>query len=746
VRDVRLWITGLGAVTALGSSAESLFGGLLTGRRPFRPVSLFDVSGQRAQFAAEVEALPEAPFARPDAPWSRTSLLALGAAREALAHAELDPRSSRVGLVVAGTTGGMLEAEGLLAGLHARPEARELLVELLSHPLTSTGDRLEEALGPFVRVRTLCSACSGGANALAVGAAWLLTGEVDAVLAGGADALCRLTFTGFNALAAVDPEPCRPFDRARRGLTLGEGAGFVVIERDARAVARKKPPIVELAGWAIGAEAHHITNPEADGRTASRLMTRAMERAGLDAASIDYVNAHGTGTPLNDPMEASAIRQALGAEAERVPVSSAKGHLGHTLGAAGAIEAVITAMAIARGVVPQTAGLVDPDPACPLVHVTRAPRPTRIRAALSNSFGFGGMDAVLLLSEPGYGRAHADRDRHASGRGEAIVVTGVAALASGGLFGGGDAATLLTTTEAAEAGLPATFEEPLDAALARRFDRPAKIGTLVSQRALEEALRASGELSRGVGIVLGSAFGNVDGSAAYMHRLFEKGPRFASPAEFPNLVPSSPVGHVSIYLRCEGPVLATADLATSGESAFAQALDLLSVGEAEAIVAGGMEERSGIVERILGALFALAPRETSSEPRPPRSEGGGALVLESEDVARARGVVPLARVRDRFEWRGDAGAALALLDPPRDAARALVVVPRELSLHAGFFGASPWGRVAVASTERASGHHEAQGALALAAAAACLGRGDVDEVLVLGLAKGRGYAFVLEKP
>ena len=240
----------------------------------------------------------------------------------------------------------------------------------------------------------------GGANAIVTAAEWIRSGRSARVLAGGADGLCRLTFTGFNALGAIAPEACRPFDRRRAGLGLGEGAAFLVLESEEEVHRRGATPLAELAGFAVGSEAHHITNPEPTGATAARLMNRALERAGITAAELDYVNAHGTGTLQNDAMEAKALHLALGSEVHRVAVSSCKGQIGHTLGACGAIEAAITVLAIVRGEIPPTGGLEEIDPACELMHVPGVGRKATVRAALSNSFGFGGSDTVLLFTRP----------------------------------------------------------------------------------------------------------------------------------------------------------------------------------------------------------------------------------------------------------------------------------------------------------------------------------------------------------
>jgi 3-oxoacyl-[acyl-carrier-protein] synthase II len=599
--------------------------------------------------------------------------------------------------------------------------------KMLSHPLTATSDRLVESLGvPIVRGRTLASACSSGANALIVAAGWLLAGEVDAVVAGASDGLCRLTFSGFNALAAVDPEPCRPFDRSRRGLSLGEGAGFLVLERADHAERRGARPIAELAGWAMGAEAHHITHPEPSGRAAGDLLSRAIAEAKLDAASIDYVNAHGTGTPHNDAMEAKALGLALGREIARVPVSSSKGQLGHTLGAAGAIEAVITTLAIDRQVVPPTAGLADPDPECAaLVHVMKEGRSARVRAAVSSSFGFGGMDGVLVLTEPGLAREHAPGARR-------IVVTGTYALAP----------------PSGQIRIAENFAQNLDRERARRLDRASRIGTFVAERSLVAAFADKTRPER-TGVVFGSAFGNIDASAAFMHRLTEKGPRFVSPAEFPNLVPSSPSGHASIYLGLRGAVLAVAELAASGESAFAQAAELVAEGAADAMVAGAIEEYSDIVEHALVGLFS--PPSQAGPSGDARGPGGGgrrteiaaALVVETEEAARARGAKMLARVEDTRAWVafGRSSPEITGVRAPRPGA--IAVVAREDARACELLRKAGWSTVPRVSCVERFGENEGLGAAALCVATERVARGEATEALVVGESRGTGFAFLL---
>jgi 3-oxoacyl-[acyl-carrier-protein] synthase II len=736
--SARLWITGAGLVTALGVGVEETWSGLVRGDRAISAATLFDTTGQRSALVAQVRdvVLPPSPPGLAGQ-WSRTSALALMAAREAIGGAELDARKLRVGLVIGGTTGGMFETEEILARLHSSQDARGDLDEMRCHPLMATGDRLEETLGPFARVRSISSACSSGANALVVAAGWLLSGEVDAVVAGGSDGLCRLTLSGFNALGILDSAPCRPFDRRRRGTTLGEGSGFLVLETASHARRRGALPIAELAGWALGSEAHHITNPAPGAAIVADLLGRALARARLSPSDIDYVNAHATGTVASDVMEAAALTRALGGEVRRIPVSSSKGQIGHTLGAAGAIEAVIAALVVQRRTLVPTAGLEQPDPACDLLHVPHVGVGTpRVRAALSNAFGFGGMDTVLVLTEPELGPR--DRSGPASisvpswGGSEPAVVTGVAIFGPGGLLGISECSKPFDAPWVLSG--PVDPEPMLDPFRARRLDRAARLGAVVAAHATAEAAASPTD----AGLVLGSAFGCVDESAAFMHRVFEMGPRSASPAEFPNLVPSSPVGHVTIYGGNHGPAFAVSDLATSGESAFAQAIELVNVGDGPLVIAGASEPRSDIVDRVLGGLFAHAPSQGAR-----RVDLAAAVVVERAASSRARGATALARVTQVLQWRADGAAAMTQLRPP-GGARAEVIVPRaDGSVHE-LLEQTKWGTCPRLSCAATFGESDALGAVAIAVAAARVGRGFSSEALIVGLARGRGYAIVLE--
>jgi 3-oxoacyl-[acyl-carrier-protein] synthase II len=739
----RIWVTGVGLVTALGDDVDRTWPRLVSGERGQKPLTLFEGASQRSTLvAASRLSVADAPAESSNGPWSRTSVFAWKAAAEALTGARMSPRPPRLGLVVGSTTGGMFETESLLAALHEDPDQRDALAKMTSQPLTATAEALSATLGPFSRVRTVCSACSSGANAFIVGALWLLSGEVDAALVGGADALCRLTLTGFNALSATDPDPCLPFDRRRKGLNLGEGAGFAVLERQASAETRGARAIAELSGWALGAEAHHITNPDPSGAPAARVVEAALRRAGLAPSAIDYVNAHGTATLLNDSMEAAALSRALGPDIERIAVSSSKGQLGHTLGAAGAVEAVLSALAVRQQVLLPTAGLDEPDPLFRLVHVPHEGRRARVRAALSNSFGFGGMDTVLVLSEPEYAPPF-QRRRHG------VVVTAAAALSPAGLFDADSVSRLLDEAPAQDATasplrVSRDLSPYLDTARARRLDRPARLSTVVASRALATARGDRGLLpTDNVGILLGTAFGSLDASAAFMHRLYEKGPRLASPADFPNLVPSSPVGHVSIYLGLTGPVVTTADLRASGESAVALAIELVQAGEADVLLAGAVEEASLLVGKVRAAILASHHTEGATRLARPRGEGAAVVALESAEGAAARGARVLARVEALYAWTDQAREPFA---PPRDASRAQVVTASDTATVSRLVAASAWETAGLRPLDASVGDHEAVGAIAIAAAVGLIHADLARDVLVIGVDAGHGYAIHLTSP
>jgi 3-oxoacyl-[acyl-carrier-protein] synthase II len=398
----RIAITGMGSINALGVGVEAFAHGLRAGRCAIRTLSLFPTSGFRTTIAAEIEDL-ELPAWIPPAiarRASRSAMLALIAADEAWCTAGLARHDrNSVGVVIGTTTGGMATGEECFRRTlrQESPLRRSRLSDWLETPASVPADVLANGFGCRGPRLTVSTACSSGANALGLAADWIRSNRVATVLCGGTDSLCRMTYSGFNALQALDRQPCRPFDRDRAGLTLGEGAAMFVFEDWERARQRGARILGEFAGYGVSADAHHLTQPRPDGEGAMRAMRRALDEGGVAIDEIDYVNAHGTGTPLNDVVETRAIKAVFGARADRLPVSSTKSMIGHCLAAAGAIEALASLLALRQQFLPPTANLEQPDPECDLDYVPQASRSASLCTVLSNSYGFGGNNTSLIL-------------------------------------------------------------------------------------------------------------------------------------------------------------------------------------------------------------------------------------------------------------------------------------------------------------------------------------------------------------
>ncbi len=397
----RVVVTGVGTVNALGGSVAEFGAALRAGTCAVGPVTLFDTTGYRSRIAAEVrDAAPPA-----DVPpalrrrLSRSDVFALRATAEALRDAALDDdvAPERIGIALGGTTGGMLRAEEQLRMRMRRNLDRYRPDPILGSPISASSDvvaRTFDLRGPRL---SLSTACSSSANALGAALDWIRLGRADVVVTGGAESLCRMTFAGFNALHALSLEPCRPFDRRRSGLSLGEGAAIMVVESAERAARRGARVHAELVSYGNSADAHHLTAPHPEGTGAVLAMQRALAHGGVAPEEIDYINAHGTGTPANDVVEARAIHEVFGTAAANLAVSSTKAAVGHTLGAAGAIEALASILALRDGFLPPTVNLEDADPACELDLVPLTSRPATLRYALSNSYGFGGNNTSVVL-------------------------------------------------------------------------------------------------------------------------------------------------------------------------------------------------------------------------------------------------------------------------------------------------------------------------------------------------------------
>lgn len=405
-------ITGIGAITPLGLSAPETWAGLLAGRSGVRPLTRFDASRFPVRIAADVQGFdPLAVMTRKRARrTARFAQLAVAAAKEAIADARLPPLgeiSDRFGVTIATALGGLdvidAEAPRLYGGAPTR--VTPFLLPMLLANMASSAVSIQFGLrGPS---NTSVGACASGTISLMEARRWIETGEADYVLAGGTEG--GLTPTVWAALCALGalstrndaPEKAsRPFDRDRDGFVYGEGAVVFVVERDDLARSREARVYAELAGAAMTSDAYHETAPQPEGEAAALAIRRALQATHAKPGEVDLIVAHGTGTPLNDSAETRAIKLALGQRARAIPITAPKSMVGHLIGAAGSLAALVGVLAIRDGRIPPTINLDTPDPECDLDYVPRRARKAAVRLALANAFGFGGQNCVVAVRAP----------------------------------------------------------------------------------------------------------------------------------------------------------------------------------------------------------------------------------------------------------------------------------------------------------------------------------------------------------
>lgn len=400
----RVAVSGAGAVSGFGWGVPALWEGLRAGRTGIRPLRRFDSSLHRTHLAAEAGE-PPAELARSCPGWRRLSLadrFALFAAREAMAQAGFGVpfhEEEEAGVWFGSSTGGMYESEGFFAEL-LRDRRQARLSLLVSQQVNGPGDEVARRLGVTGPVVTLSSACASGALALGLALEAVRSGEVEVAVAGGSDALCQLTYAGFNALRSVDEGVCRPFRAGRAGMSFGEGAAVLVLEPLERVLERGATPLAELAGAGASCDAHHMTAPDPSGAGAAAALSAALADAGgMEPAAVGFVNVHGTGTPLNDAAEWRALQRVFGDRAGEIPLVATKALTGHLLGCSGALEAVATVLCLHHGELHPVEEAGEADPELPVSLVLGEPLPLpRARAAVSTSLAFGGSNAALVLS------------------------------------------------------------------------------------------------------------------------------------------------------------------------------------------------------------------------------------------------------------------------------------------------------------------------------------------------------------
>ena len=399
----RVVITGMGAVCALGRNAREVWQGMREGRSAISPLQGFENEDMRVRVAAQVRGYD--PLQHFDEKklllLDRVSQFALIAAREAVSQAGIDfPADenlrARTACIIGTGTGGEQTNDECSRRLYAQGNPRLHPLAIVRRMVSAPASQASIEFGTSGPAFCVSSACASANHALAQAFALIRGGACDLALAGGTEACITLgVLRAWEAMRLLADDTCRPFCKQRRGLVLAEGAGMFVLEDFDHARARGAEILAEFAGVGMSADARDIVLPSDAG--AAKAIRAALEDAGLNAGDIDYINAHGTGTPANDPTETRAIRKVFGQHANSLPVSSTKSVHGHALGAAGALELIAVIGALRESVIPPTANFLDPDPECDLDYVPNTPREHDVRAALSNAFAFGGLNAVVIL-------------------------------------------------------------------------------------------------------------------------------------------------------------------------------------------------------------------------------------------------------------------------------------------------------------------------------------------------------------
>jgi 3-oxoacyl-[acyl-carrier-protein] synthase II len=405
----RVFVTGAGVITPIGNRLEEFWARLIAGESGAGPITRFDAGAYDTRFACEVKDFSlDGVLDRKEAKrMDRFAQFAIVASHEAVHNASLDAAAldmDRAGVLIGSGIGGMETFETQHRALIEKGPGRvsPFFIPMMISDMAAGQVSIQLGWrGPnFCTV----SACASGAHAIGEALRLLRAGDADVMLAGGAEAtITPMAVAGFGNMRALstrndDPQRAsRPWDMERDGFVIGEGAGVLVLESEEHARRRGAPVLCELAGYGASGDAYHMTAPSEDGNGAARAMRRALQDAGMAPGEVQYINAHGTSTPAGDPIEVTAVRSVFCEHASRLMMSSTKSMTGHLLGAAGGLEAVVTALTLTRGVVPPTINLEKPDPTCDLDLVPNQARTVPVKAAISNSFGFGGHNVTLAL-------------------------------------------------------------------------------------------------------------------------------------------------------------------------------------------------------------------------------------------------------------------------------------------------------------------------------------------------------------
>lgn len=639
--DDRIVITGLGLTCAIGGTADECFDNAVNGTVGIKEVKSVEHSKCYAHIGGEYPG-----FITP-AGEDRASALAIKAAEEAVNDAGLDVKkeASRVGVMLGSCVGGAVTIEKFYRDYTANPEAASG-EDVLKMPISAIANNVAHHFGACGVIDNVANACAAGTMSVAMAADLIRTGKADVVIAGGSDPMSSLAYSGFHALHALDVDPCRPFNQSK-GIALGEGAGILIVESYEHAKKRGAKIYCEILGSGVSCDAHHITAPSPTGEGMQSAMERSLEHSGINATDVDYINAHGTGTPLNDSSELGAMLRVFGTDG-KVSASSTKSMVGHCLGAAGSVEAVFCVKAIERGVVPPTVGYTDEDKAAmrekagDFDFVPNKGKSRKVEYVQSNNYAFGGNNASIIYAKEGA------KAKLSGATEEKIFITGLGIVSPMGNTVGtytdnvnakaephkceqcGDAVSAVNADDFAGVGIKLNFY--------RKLDKLSQMTCVSGKLALADAgIEVTEDNATEIGIVAGTSDGPQTDIANFQKGIIANGTQSGSAFLFPNTVYNAAPGYLSISAGVKGYNVTYSNGAASGLAAVAYSSRVLKTTQNNVILAVGADEDSDTVHMLYEKLGAFKSGMKLSD-------GAITVALEKESSANKRGAKKYAEV------------------------------------------------------------------------------------------------------
>ena len=632
----RCVVTGLGLICALGDSVNECWENAVNGISGIRDVTVINTDGCYAKKGAvndteNKELSPEN--------FDRSSLLCIKAAEEALKDAAItDYSGENIGVIVGNCVGGAASIDSYFTAVKEKGEENVSKEEILKMPASAIANNVSSHFGLKGITANIVNACAAGTISLSYACDLIRSGEAEVFLAGGSDAFTSLAFAGFNALHALDPMACSPFNHSS-GITLGEGAGILVIESYEHAVQRGAKIYCEILGSGVSSDAHHITAPRPDGEGQMSAIRRAVSNSGLEPGDIDYINAHGTGTAKNDEAEFLSLHTIFDGENDHLSVSPTKSMTGHCLGAAGSIEAVFAVKAVKEGIVPPTTGYTAEDKerlAEKAGRIDFTPNDSRkktLNYVMSNSFAFGGNNASIIF-------AKAPKEIPEKRCGQPVYITGLGIVSSEIEKG--------SSAESVNAQLTAEDYKAHDIKMAfyRKLDRFSQLQLVSGVRALADAgFKADETNENDIGIIIGTSDGPMTEIVNFQKNVIEHGTNGGSAFSFPNTVYNAAGGYFSIFSGIKGYNVTVANGWQAGLQSVCYAYEVIRNCEESVMVAAGTDENTDVTAYLYGKYGAKAQDKPYGGGKGfVLGEGSVSIVLETEEYANKTGAKKYAQI------------------------------------------------------------------------------------------------------